>query len=1231
MTAAHPEVLKGARPTRSLLFVLPAIVESSVADEDVLELLLYAAARLDQTDDPEQGLTVKVLANEVVAAGWKRLQAEIKPLAQANCTLALLEQPEVPCIGEDRLQATYRLLEHLSGEAYDEVHYLDHGGLGFYSTQARRLGLAFGSTEFVVHIVGSSMFRAGVEDRPVAGISLLVADLLERESVARADEVVVHDPLAWAWYAGKIDLPEPRCVRFLTRAVPLSIDRQPHADPPDAGHERGRPDALGFYGSLATGAALPLFCDAVDHLMAKACAAEHPFCSIAVVGQPGAVGGIDAASYVRIRQPRWGVPVALHLGLGLADELAILRDQVSVVVCDARRRRSLRSRLLVVAHPTVVTIASAAPLDGAALTTPVALAAAMADAPVRACPSGPINLLQLWNTVHVLPERLATAPSPSLTRTTSGPLVSVCVTHHQRPEKLRVALRSLEAQTYSNIEVIVVDDGSPDVAVQASLSAIEAEVANRGWKVIRQANRYLGAARNTAVRHASGTFLLFMDDDNAAKPNEIEMLVSVQQRTGADVVTCFCDVFEHDADLSSAGPARLRFTPMGSDVALGLVNNCFGDANALWSREAFERLGGFTEDWGITHEDWELFCRAALEGLKLVCVPEPLFWYRIDSVGMSRGPRKQLLENANRLRHLRPYLEKLPYEQAKLAQLAQALAMPESPSIVGERTRSVVDFHDPIGRDSLPFARVVVVMRTKDRPLLLRRAVESVLDQTFGDWLLVIVNDGGDPGVVDLVVASYAELLRDRVIVIHHPFSTGMQTASNAAVMRSASEFIVVHDDDDSWRPTFLARAVSHLDDNAWRSRLGAVVTWSTLITEIIDAARGEIHASSRQLFNQIRSVGLVDMAIENRFPPIAFLFRRAVLETVGAFDESHGPLGDWEFNLRVLARFDIDVIAEPLANYHHRPVTSSGNYGNSVHAEQASHEARRVDLVNGVLRSAREVGTSSALSHAVVAGEFHHQAMLEHKHEFQRLHDYLWHIDQRISNLSRKLEPDRLGRNKLSNGDFRLGCGNTVEIRPPGSPWAYRELTPGISLSYDGTNVVYRTEVRTWAGATSALPIGKSYLRLEKDAGSRHASWFVLQLEVPADVVGGLPLSISGRGRLEAASGWIEVSGRHEMGDGDEIPWATQQTWLGEEFGRFTTVFPPVEAPVARDGRRVVHRVMFRLPMQSEFVLEITDLQVEIGSIASDFEFRPIVSSASRRDRIDRAARAVVARWRAR
>ena len=1211
-------------PTLSLAFVLPAVGPTATHDDDVMELLLYAGARIEHhtLEHPGRALTVTVLTNDSVTGGWARLQADIAPLMLPLCRLVVIPEPEVPCIGEQRLRETYQLLEHLKGEAFDEVHYLDHGGVGFYPTQAKRLGLAFHTSQFIVHIVGGAVFRAGVDDRPLDSVASLVEDLLERESVARADQVLVHDGPAWDWYADKIELPDTERVRLLARPAPAVDTNSPAASSFPVIEGRMGMSSLAFYGPLGTGSALPLFCDAVDHLTSGTMQVALP-AGLVVVGSPGAVGGIDAVSYVRVRQPRWKRPVVLRTDLSLADEVAFLRENAAAVVCDPRRSQNLRTRLVRAAHHAVVTVGTHPCAD-----TPAALATAMAEAMNAVSPfqtSDPIDLLELWRAVHTLPSSLDLATSPALDRSIDGPLVSVCITHHQRPEKLRTALRSLEAQTYANIEVIVVDDGSPDPMVQAELVLIEQEIEARGWKVIRQANRYLGAARNTAVRHASGALLLFMDDDNAAKPNEIETLVAVQQRTGADVVTCFCDVFENDAELSNGLCAGLRFTPMGSDVALGLLNNCFGDANALWSRGAFEQLGGFTEDWGITHEDWELFCRASLAGMTLVCVPEALFWYRIDAAGMSRGPRKQLLEVANRRRHLRPYLEKLPYAQAKIAQLAQALAMPAPSSVVGAVTSA-----RPAERrrgDHLPFARVVIVMRTKDRPLLLRRAVESVVAQTYGDWLLVVVNDGGDPEIVELVLQPYVDQLRDRVIVISHPFSVGMQTASNAAVMRSASEFVVVHDDDDSWRPTFLARTVTYLDDNAWRPKSGAVVTWSTLVTETIDEASGEIVSTGRQLFNQIGSIGLVDMAIENRFPPIAFVFRRAVLETIGPFEEKHGPLGDWEFNLRVLARFDIDVIAEPLANYHHRPVTSNGHYGNSVHAEQASHAARRVDLVNGVLRSSPGPG-GVGFAQVVVAGEFHHQAMLEQKREFQRLHDYLWNLEQRINNLTQKLDPDRSGRNKIRNGDFRLGCGPANDIRPVGEHWAYRELTPGISLSYDGVQVVFRSEARTWGGESTQLPVGKTYLRIEKDAGSRHATWFVLQFEVPADAVGAFPVCISARARLEAPSPWVEVSGRHELESGDHLPWATSQIWLGDEFGRFATVFPATELILPKDSGRVVHRVMLRLPVQSEFVLEITDLQVEIGSIASEFEFRPVDVVPVRGRRIGRVARTLRRRW---
>lgn len=113
-------------------------------------------------------------------------------------------------------------------------------------------------------------------------------------------------------------------------------------------------------------------------------------------------------------------------------------------------------------------------------------------------------------------------------------------------------------------------------------------------------------------------------------------------------------------------------------------------------------------------------------------------------------------------------------------QLTQGLAS-ELPLItVGESTRAAAPRALRPPTLQLPYARVAVITRTKDRPLLLRRAIRSVLDQTFKDWLLVIVNDGGDPANVSVVVDELADELGDQVLVLHHPISMGMQTAANA-------------------------------------------------------------------------------------------------------------------------------------------------------------------------------------------------------------------------------------------------------------------------------------------------------------------------------------------------------------------------------------------------------------------------------------------------------------------
>lgn len=253
-----------------------------------------------------------------------------------------------------------------------------------------------------------------------------------------------------------------------------------------------------------------------------------------------------------------------------------------------------------------------------------------------------------------------------------------------------------------------------------------------------------------------------------------------------------------------------------------------------------------------------------------------------------------------------------------------------------------------------PDARVAVVTRTRNRPLFLPRARESVVGQTFRDFVWVIVNDGGAPEIPE----REAERARGegvRTLIVHRPESVGMEAASNDGIRRVDSEYVVVHDDDDSWEPGFLADAVAVLD--RMPDRLG-VVCYST---KVIEELRGDdIVELRREPYNdKLRAIYLSDLCEMNRFPPISFLFRRSIFEAVGGFDESLPVLGDWDFNLKVLIQGEVALLPAFLANYHWRLEASPGReaYGNTVttwlarHAEtdcRYRNQKLRQDLVTG-------------------------------------------------------------------------------------------------------------------------------------------------------------------------------------------------------------------------------------------------------------------------------------------
>lgn len=214
------------------------------------------------------------------------------------------------------------------------------------------------------------------------------------------------------------------------------------------------------------------------------------------------------------------------------------------------------------------------------------------------------------------------------------PLVSVCLVHFDRPHLLQQAIASLSNQTYDNFEVILVDDGSTKAESLKYLSLIQKEFNVKGWKIIKSSNNYLGAARNLAASFAKGEYLIFMDDDNVAKPHEIEYFVKAALNSQADILTTPSDLI-----FGEEFPAPYRKTthcwlPLGADLNVASFSNCFGDANSMVRTSTFEAIGGFTEDYGVGHEDWEFFANAAIAGFNLMVIPEPLFWYRVANTGM---------------------------------------------------------------------------------------------------------------------------------------------------------------------------------------------------------------------------------------------------------------------------------------------------------------------------------------------------------------------------------------------------------------------------------------------------------------------------------------------------------------------------------------------------------------------------------------------------------------------
>lgn len=247
--------------------------------------------------------------------------------------------------------------------------------------------------------------------------------------------------------------------------------------------------------------------------------------------------------------------------------------------------------------------------------------------------------------------------------------------------------------------------------------------------------------------------------------------------------------------------------------------------------------------------------------------------------------------------------------------------------------------------------KIAIITRTKDRPLFLERAIKSVSNQTYKEYIHVIVNDGGDEKSVNEIVNAQAPSVRSRIKLFHRAESSNApDIIFNESVDRLDSEYIAILDDDDTWHIDFLQKTVEYLDET--KSEAGVVVRTNKVI-EKIDKAKIKFIKSER-LMPDLRSISLYRQFIENQLMTNAFVFRRIAYEKIGKYDESLPVVADWEFGIRFLLNYEVGFL-DPgfsLANYHHR----LGNKDNSF--VKHSHRKYVTLVANKYLRKDLKKGT---------------------------------------------------------------------------------------------------------------------------------------------------------------------------------------------------------------------------------------------------------------------------------
>ena len=193
---------------------------------------------------------------------------------------------------------------------------------------------------------------------------------------------------------------------------------------------------------------------------------------------------------------------------------------------------------------------------------------------------------------------------------------------------------------------------------------------------------------------------------------------------------------------------------------------------------------------------------------------------------------------------------------------------------------------------------VSIIIPTFNRAEKVARAISSVMEQTFADFEIIVVDDGSKDNTEQTVVQ-----FDERLVYIAHPSNLGVSAARNTGIKKSRTPLIAFLDSDDRWLPEKLAVQVEFFNNHPQAVACQTEETWIRK-GKRVNPKKKHLKPSG-DIFEPSLKLCLVS--------PSAVMLKRSLLEEVGLFDEDLPACEDYDLWLRIACRYPVYLIKEPL------------------------------------------------------------------------------------------------------------------------------------------------------------------------------------------------------------------------------------------------------------------------------------------------------------------------------